>query len=157
VAAAGIAGGVARGLIETPFDVVKVSTQVEHTWTASMLCRGASATIARNAGLMGTFCVYRDVVPPLIPGGLNAFWTGALCSNLAWLTIWPLDVIKSQRQSGNFPGLSSWALLVKAARTGMLLRGLWPGLARSTISSGSSMVAYKRVEEWSATTFAAWR
>jgi hypothetical protein len=28
--------------------------------------------------------------------GLSPFLTGAICSNLAWLTIWPLDVVKTQ-------------------------------------------------------------
>ena len=32
----------------------------------------------------------------LVPGGLGPFWTGAICANLAWLTIWPIDVVKSQ-------------------------------------------------------------
>eukprot|EP00449_Zooxanthella_nutricula_P008548 CAMPEP_0198508172 /NCGR_PEP_ID=MMETSP1462-20131121/12784_1 /TAXON_ID=1333877 /ORGANISM="Brandtodinium nutriculum, Strain RCC3387" /LENGTH=288 /DNA_ID=CAMNT_0044237437 /DNA_START=41 /DNA_END=903 /DNA_ORIENTATION=- len=151
VALAGAAGGVARGLIEAPFDFVKVSKQVEQKWTPGLLFSGSGVTILRNAGLFCAFSVYRDIIPPLIPGGLSAFWTGALCSNLGWLTIWPLDVIKSQRQSGNYPGLSSRALLVEAARAGILFRGVLPGLARSTLANGCAMVAYKRIEELSAT------
>lgn len=107
VPVAGLVGGVARGIIEAPFDLVKVSRQVEQTWSVSTLFKGSAVTVARNAGLFCAFSVYRELIPPLIPGGLGTFWTGALCSNLAWLTIWPLDVIKSQRQSGNFSGHSS--------------------------------------------------
>lgn len=157
VAAAGAAGGVARGLIEAPFDSVKVSRQVEQRWSLSTLFRGAGVTTGRNTGLFCAFSVYRDTLPPLVPGGLSPFWMGAACSNLAWLTIWPLDVVKSQRQSGLYPGHSSWALLLEAARGGLLLRGVVPGLARSTLANGCAMVAYKRIEELANTQLPSWR
>lgn len=28
---------------------------------------------------------------PNLSGDISPFWTGAICSNLAWLTIWPLE------------------------------------------------------------------
>jgi len=157
VAVAGVAGGVARGAIEAPFDLVKVTRQVESKWTLSTLFRGSSVTMARNSALFCSFSIYRDIIPPLIPGGLSPFWTGAMCSNLAWLTVWPLDVIKSQRQSGNYAGKSSWALLAEAARSGLLLRGVAPGLARSTVANGCAMVVYKKVEEMALTPIQKWR
>jgi solute carrier family 25 carnitine/acylcarnitine transporter 20/29 len=157
VAVAGAAGGVARGLIEAPFDSVKVSRQVEQKWSFSTLFRGAGVTTGRNTGLFCAFSIYRDILPPLIPGGLSPFWMGATCSNLAWLTIWPLDVVKSQRQSGLYPGHSSWALLLESARGGLLLRGVVPGLARSTLANGCAMVAYKRIEELANTQLPSWR
>ncbi|CAE8592826.1 unnamed protein product [Polarella glacialis] len=157
IAVAGIAGGLARGVIEAPFDLVKVSQQVEQKWTVGTLYKGSTITLVRNSALFCAFSIYRDIVPPLIPGGLSPFWMGALSSNLAWLTIWPLDVIKSQRQSGNFPHHSSWALLVDAARGGLLFRGLMPGLARSTLANGSAMVVYKKVEEWGNVEVPKWR
>jgi solute carrier family 25 carnitine/acylcarnitine transporter 20/29 len=157
VAAAGAAGGVARGLIEAPFDSVKVSRQVEQKWSLNTLFRGSGVTIGRNAGLFCAFSIYRDILPPLVPGGLSPFWMGATCSNLAWLTIWPLDVVKSQRQSGLYPGHSSWALLLESARGGLLLRGVVPGLARSTLANGCAMVAYKRIEELANTQLPSWR
>lgn len=157
VATAGIAGGVARGLIEAPFDYIKVSRQVERSWSWSMLYRGAGVTILRNSALFGCFSIYRDVIPPLIPGGLSPFWMGALSSNLAWVTVWPLDVIKSQKQSGNYQGYTALALLKEASRTGLLFRGVIPGLLRSTLANGCGMVAYKRVEEFSGTQLQRWR
>jgi len=157
VAVAGVAGGMARGAIEAPFDLVKVTRQVESKWTLATLFRGSSVTMARNSALFCSFSLYRDIVPPLIPGGLSAFWTGALCSNLAWLTVWPLDVIKSQRQSGNYAGKSSRALLAEAARSGLLFRGVVPGLARSTVANGCAMVVYKKVEELACTPIQKWR
>jgi hypothetical protein len=148
VTVAGLSGGFARGIIETPVDFIKISSQVERRgWSVQHLLQATSVTLVRNSLLFGAFSIYRDVIPPLLPGSLSPFWVGALSSNLAWLTIWPLDVIKSQRQSGNFSDKSSLALLRDATRSGLLWRGLLPGLARSTLANGCAMVAYKKIEE----------
>ena len=88
---------------------------------------------------------FKDLSKQLIPGGLSPFWTGALCANAAWLTVWPMDVVKSQMQSGNYPNQTFYQLLQKNFRTGALFRGILPGLVRSTISNGCSMVVYKKV------------
>lgn len=157
VAVAGLAGGIGRGVIEAPFDRVKVTRQCEEPWTMRTLFQGSAVTIGRNAGLFCSFSIYRDVIPPLFPGGLSPFWMGAMCSNLAWLTIWPLDVIKSQRQSGLFQNHSSFSLLARAARGGILFRGVVPGIARSTIANGSAMVAYKKIEELAHMQLPRWR
>lgn len=144
---AGLAGGVARGVVEAPFEYIKVRRQVNQQWSFHLLYEGSAVTIGRNALMFGAFSIYRDVVPSFFPGGLSPFWLGAVSSNLAWLTIWPLDVIKSQVQSGNYPGWSAGALLKEAARTGSLFRGVMPGLLRSTIANGSAMVVYKEIEK----------
>ena len=41
--------------------------------------------------------------------------------------------------------MSALALLSNAARDGALFRGLLPGLVRSSIANGTSMVVYKKV------------
>jgi hypothetical protein len=66
---------------------------------------------------------------------------------LAWLTIWPLDVVKSQLQSGRFEGRHYSALLREIVTTDLAYRGLMPGLLRSFIANGLSMVVYKKVLE----------
>jgi hypothetical protein len=69
-----------------------------------------------------------------------------VCANLAWLTIWPLDVVKTQLQSGKYSGKSPLTLVKDVWRTGLIYRGLLPGLTRSTVANGLSMVVYKKVE-----------
>ena len=32
-----------------------------------------------------------DLLPQFVSWEISPFWTGAFCSNLAWLTIWPLE------------------------------------------------------------------
>ena len=96
----------------------------------------------QHGPVLGVRRVYGLLRPYL---GDSPFVYGATCSNLAWLTVWPFDVVKTQRQSGRHPGVSALALLSNAARDGALFRGLLPGLVRSSIANGTSMVVYKRV------------
>jgi solute carrier family 25 carnitine/acylcarnitine transporter 20/29 len=145
---AGVCGGISRGVIEGPLEYIKVRRQVQHRWKFAELFDGFGATILRNSFLFGSFVVYIDLSKQLIPGGMGAFLTGAICSNLAWLTIWPIDVAKSQIQSGNYKGKSFGYLIADAYRTGLIFRGLIPGLMRSTVANGCSMVAYKETEKF---------
>lgn len=89
-----------------------------------------------------------DLSKIYIPGGLNDFMTGGICASLAWLTIWPFDVIKTQRQSGKYQHQNSFELLVTIIKHGQLYRGIVPGLVRSTVANGCSMVVYKKVESY---------
>lgn len=148
VAIAGFIGGIGRGLVEGPFEYIKVRRQVGSTWKFSEIFTGSSATIFRNSFLFSFFMIYVDISKQIIPNGLSPFWTGALCSNLAWLTIWPLDVAKSQLQSGRTENKSYSDLIYDIFKTGKLFRGVLPGLMRSTIANGLSMMVYKRVESW---------
>jgi solute carrier family 25 (mitochondrial carnitine/acylcarnitine transporter), member 20/29 len=149
VAIAGFIGGIGRGLVEGPFEYIKVRRQVDAGWKFSEIFTGSSATIFRNSFLFSSFMIYVDISKQLLPnGGLSPFWTGALCSNLAWLTIWPLDVAKSQLQSGKYQHKSYGYLISDIISTGKLFRGILPGLTRSTIANGCSMMVYKRVESW---------
>jgi solute carrier family 25 carnitine/acylcarnitine transporter 20/29 len=157
VIVAGIAGGVGRGIVETPTDFLKIRRQVEKGWTLSNLMDGAGITLARNTSLFSFFVLYMDFSKQLcqagyVPStlmqpngeGLTPFAKGAICANLAWLTIWPLDVLKTQRQSGNYDG-NSFQLLKSNLQSGRMFRGILPGLFRSTIANGSSMVVYEYV------------
>jgi hypothetical protein len=66
--------------------------------------------------------------------------------------VWPLDVVKSQLQSGRFAGRSYLQLLRGLAtnsngngNVALAYRGLAPGLLRSFVANGCSMVVYRRV------------
>jgi solute carrier family 25 carnitine/acylcarnitine transporter 20/29 len=144
---AGFIGGICRGLVEGPFEYIKVRIQLGNAWRISDMFNGSSATLYRNSILFSTFVVYIDITKSVIDKDLHPFVTGALCSNMAWLTIWPMDVVKSQIQSGNYPGKSYMSLFISNFKTGSIFRGLMPGLARSTIANGCSMVVYKKVLE----------
>ncbi len=147
VVVAGFAGGIGRGLVEGPFEYVKTRRQVQTNWHIREVFSGSRATILRNSFLFSSFVIYMDISAQLVPGGLSPFWSGAICSNLAWLTVWPLDVVKSQMQSGLFAGKSLRWLATHNLQTGAVYKGLLPGLTRSFVANGLSMVVYRRVLE----------
>ena len=66
---------------------------------------------------------------------------------MAWLTIWPMDVVKSQIQSGAHDGKSMGHLLGDVFRTGAMLGTVTRSL-RSTVANGSAMVVYKKTESF---------
>mmetsp|Transcript_19147 Transcript_19147/g.35432 ORF Transcript_19147/g.35432 Transcript_19147/m.35432 type:complete len:256 (+) Transcript_19147:187-954(+) len=147
-ALAGLCGGIGRGLVEGPFDYIKVRRQVSGQWYFREMYKGLGVTVTRNAGLFCAFVTYIDFSKQIFKNdSLSPFLTGAICSNLAWLTIWPLDVIKSQRQSGLYEGKSSLVLLSDVFRSGKVFRGIVPGLARSFLANGCSMSVYTMIKE----------
>jgi len=146
VVVAGFCGGIARGLVETPFEYIKVRRQLSSEWRLSQAFQGGGATMLRNSVLFSSFVIYMDISKLYVQ--LSPFWLGSMCANLAWLTIWPMDVVKTQLQSGDaaVKGKSLPQVLMHVIKTRALFRGLVPGLMRSTISNGCAMVAYKKVQ-----------
>eukprot|EP00756_Hemistasia_phaeocysticola_P023514 Hpha_TRINITY_DN15899_c1_g12::TRINITY_DN15899_c1_g12_i1::g.190881::m.190881/K15109/SLC25A20_29, CACT, CACL, CRC1; solute carrier family 25 (mitochondrial carnitine/acylcarnitine transporter), member 20/29 len=146
---AGMFGGVGRGLVEGPADYIKVRQQVGEAWTLREMFtdRGTAMCMFRNIWLMGAFAFFVDL-SKYCNGGepVSPFLTGALCSCPAWLMVWPLDVVKSQAQSGLYK--SSFVDLLGAAyRSGALFRGLAPGLTRSFVANGTSFVMLKHTQK----------
>jgi hypothetical protein len=59
----------------------------------------------------------------------------------------PADVVKTQRQSGNYDDKKGLVQLFhENFQNGRFFRGLVPGLIRSSIANGSSMVVYEYVQ-----------
>lgn len=149
VVLAGFCGGLGRGIVEAPFEYVKVRRQLGTavSWNVrDVLGSGMGATVFRNSFLFSSFVVYMDIAKMLIPN-ISPFVLGSVCANLAWLSIWPLDVVKTAIQSGQYKDKSFSFLLKDTIRSGRLFRGLVPGLLRSTIANGLAMVVMKRVEK----------
>lgn len=147
VIAAGFMGDLGRGVIESPFEYVKVRRQVGEAWRLRDVYRGSGVTLTRNAFLFTFFMFNIDLSKQLVPGGLGPFLTGAVCASGAWLVIWPLDVLKSRRQSGLYDGVSSLKLMRDLVREGAMFRGLVPGLFRSIFANGASMMVYNHVQQ----------
>jgi hypothetical protein len=150
VVAAGWAGGISRGLVEGPFEMVKVRRQVVSGWRAGDVFRGFGTTLFRNSFLFSSFVIYMDIFKMQVmekrgydvAAGVQA----GICANMAWLTIWPLDVVKTRRQSGKYDGRSLGWLLGDAFRKGDMFRGLSMGMLRSFVANGISMEVYNWVE-----------
>jgi len=152
VVAAGFCGGIGRALVESPFEMVKVRRQVQTPITESameFLRTGALATLTRNGFLFSSFVVYMDLARKAdVPFIHSPFLMGGACATMAWITVWPLDVVKSRMQSGQLDNQKQMTeILMDVIRSGHIFRGLVPGLTRSFISNGTSMVVYKYVEQ----------
>lgn len=59
----GFCGGIARGLVEGPFEYIKVCRQLEKPWVLREVYNGSGATIFRNAFLFSFFVVYVLLLP----------------------------------------------------------------------------------------------
>ena len=57
VVVSGFCGGVARGIVEGPFEYVKVRRQVDMPWKMREMWNGAGATVLRNSFLFGSFVI----------------------------------------------------------------------------------------------------
>lgn len=127
-------------------------------------------TLLRNSFLFSAFVVYMDffnqIEQQVFPSGSleksvsfmsansRAFLQGAVCSSMAWATIWPLDVLKSYRQAAfletstmKLPALAKYIYQKEGGVIG-LYKGMGPGLLRSALANGCSMIVYKKVEQW---------
>ncbi|KAL7541080.1 hypothetical protein ACHAWF_006850 [Thalassiosira exigua] len=94
VVAAGWAGGIGRGMVEGPFEMVKVRRQVVSGWRFSDAFHGFGTTVFRNSFLFSSFCIYLDIFKQQmemrsIP--VSPFLHAGICANLAWFTIWPIE------------------------------------------------------------------
>lgn len=151
VVAAGWAGGIGRGLVEGPFEMVKVRKQVVAGWRLQDAFQGFGTTLFRNSFLFSGFVIYLDIFRQQVEVKhdlkVTPFIKAGICANLAWLTIWPLDVVKTRRQSGKYDGKSLVWLIGDAFRSGHMYRGLSVGMLRSFIANGASMEVYTVVEK----------
>ena len=57
VVIAGVCGGISRGLVEGPFEFIKVRQQVVNSWSFKEVFHGYGATMFRNAFLFGGFVI----------------------------------------------------------------------------------------------------
>jgi solute carrier family 25 carnitine/acylcarnitine transporter 20/29 len=146
----GCAGGIARGLIECPFDVAKTTRQTGTSWRLRELTRGLGANIARNAPLLTFFFIFADQVKHFnIPQSLRGFVTGSVCATMAWLLIFPLDVIKSRKQATSGIGKSFLYIvkdIYKSHGIRGFYRGIGPGMVRSLLANGFSFHFYTKTQ-----------
>ena len=167
VLAAGLASSLARTLLETPLELIKVRRQMGARWLVAPsaeealrnplaevrgLYRGFGVTFLRTWGLMGSFFVFVDVLErkhaDLLAVPIVGPWMkGGVCTVAAWFLVWPFEVLKNQIQAarGAADSETSWTRRARSvmAERGVLglYRGIGPGLLRAFVANGASMVA----------------
>lgn len=156
----GMCAGLARGLIETPMEYIKVNRQTQQGWLARELFKGCGVTCCRSVGLLTVFFVSLDSGRRHVPGAFTVpvvgpFFSGGLAGVMAWLAVWPLEYMKSQVQGHYGPEVSVATRMRKVwGERGFfgLYRGVVPGLTRSFVATGCSMIviqhAHRKLTEW---------
>jgi len=148
---AGAAGGVMRGSLETPAELVKTRLQLGYSWRGGHLLRGLGSTTLRTGAVIGVYWALveasRGLRAPLSPA-LSNFAAGGICSIAAWALIYPLDTAKSCIQAGSDLGiLDTLVLIYKRSGVAGLYAGIGAGLLRAFLANGAGMVAYGFVQQ----------
>ena len=174
---AAVASSTARALIECPMELIKVRQQTGQPWllprtagaSSSGLVRAAAEirnlytgfgpTWARTVGLMGTFFILVDSLERLAPQAVSIpligpFLKGGVCATLGWVVVWPLENLRTQIQA-RAPGVPENAGVFERARHVLrerggvpgLFRGMGPGLTRSMLANGTSMIVYDQCQK----------
>lgn len=174
VLTAGLIASFCRSLIETPLEFIKVRQQMAKAVTGGggvsgamshplvevrRLFTGFSVSFVRTWGLMGLFFVFVDHLERhhselLATPGLGPFVKGGVCATAAWIVVWPFELVKNQVQAGmaglpatsSLPARLSWVVNHRGGVRG-LYRGIGPGVTRSLIANGASMVAFSKCKE----------
>lgn len=168
VLVAAVVSSTARALIETPLELIKVRQQTSQRWLLAggaspaaqlrALYLGFGVTWSRTVGLMSTFFVLADSLerhaPALVAVPLlGPFLKGGVCATLGWVVIWPFEFIKNHLQAraagvAADAGVFARARHIVAERGGLLglYRGIGPGLLRSLLANGASMVVYDQCQ-----------
>ncbi|KAL9654276.1 hypothetical protein ABK040_010307 [Willaertia magna] len=172
---AGCFGGACRAIAETPVEYLKVRRQTYQSWKLNEMFRGFSATLLRNMFLLGTFFIFVDFFTqeyrnyqvrkelekyedkkaaenkPFEFKKLNPFFVGSACSTLAWLLVFPFDVIKSQIQSMKVTEqlgvVQRLTIVGKTLGFRGFFRGVVPASARSIVANGLSMIVFDYVSK----------
>ena len=154
-ACGGAAGGLARAVLEFPFEAAKVRAQasikVHSVWD---LLRGFEVTALRNMTVIACFWSFmetsKDLRNAMVPVDefprLNAFVAGGGCSAAAWAVIYPFDVIKSNVQAQeSTPSRIASASGGNKAKNGIKrIRGSWVEYAHILRSGAHEEASMRR-------------
>lgn len=168
VLVAAVASGSVRSVIETPLAFMKVRRQTGSDWRIERsagvsftrhwltqgreLYVGSAPTLYRSCTMLGAFFVLNDYCSRLLPSLntmviLGPFVKGGVCASVGWVAAWPFEVVKSRVQADTvreYHRMSVTTILARIVREEgfrALFRGILPGLSRSFVSNGVSMIA----------------
>ena len=79
VVIAGWAGGIGRGMVEGPFEMVKVRRQIVSGWDFRDMFQGFGTTVFRNSFLFSSFVMYMDILKQQV----RLLWAIAILKSLS--------------------------------------------------------------------------
>lgn len=151
---AGLVSSTARTAIEVPCEYIKIKRQLNEPWRESFFkeaYRGAFLSWARMVVALGGYFLFMDITSRKYAylfdtPALGTFLQGSICATTAWAAAWPLELLRTTKQAGLYPGLGALerTAAILRDRGGIigLYRGIGPGLLRSIVANGSATLAY---------------
>lgn len=157
----GLGAGLLTTLTVTPCERVKIRSQLQHLPVYhsfkqiirqdgfASLYRGWSATLTREVPGYGLYFLTYEEVKKRKPvlNTWESFGTGALCGMVAWIVIYPSDVVKTQMQEHNMGLRKATSKLWRAGGIGSFYKGLRWGLSRAVVLHGGVFLGYENIKK----------
>jgi hypothetical protein len=142
---AGALAGVANSFVASPFELVKIANQRNLRFRDELLSkgvghltRGLGETIIREAPYyFFYFPLYQGLKDLSVP----SFLSGGIAGTLPWIVIYPLDVIKTHKQTPNHACCLPQFMRTYGYRG--LYKGLVPTIMRAFPTHGVTWLAYE--------------
>lgn len=155
VVCGGIVSGTCRALIECPFEYTKVRRQVGLSWQVKDLYNGFRPTWFKGMGMMTTYFTTIDTLRRnfnAFDSKLKLFIANGSAASLAFIAIWPIEIVKNQVQSKNITEYSVakevYKNITKDGAIRGLFRGVGPGVGSVFIRNGCSMLVMQKVQKF---------
>lgn len=154
-----IIAGLVRAMIECPFEYIKVQGQIGSKWKLINIFQGFKLLLVRSSILMTTYFSSVDIFrrkTDVFKTNSGLFIMNGFCSVLAWISIWPLEIVKNQIQSLNPNDFNKNYKIINIlkeniSKNGLLAgisRGSIPGLVSVFIRSGSAMIVMQNAQRF---------
>eukprot|EP01006_Ploeotia_vitrea_P067298 TRINITY_DN96899_c0_g1_i1.p1 TRINITY_DN96899_c0_g1~~TRINITY_DN96899_c0_g1_i1.p1 ORF type:complete len:281 (+),score=5.73 TRINITY_DN96899_c0_g1_i1:75-917(+) len=159
VVCAGFVAATVRAFIECPIEYAKVCGQTHQKWKLNKIYTGFWVNWFRTGFLMTIYFCNIDTIrrkTNAFDSNLGRFLANGLSATMAFILIWPAEVLKNQVQAGLTESGSTtrermnW--IYKNHGPLGFFRGLLPGVMCVFLRNGSAMVvmqqAQKKFREW---------
>lgn len=154
----GLLAGVITTLTVTPFERIKVRSQINNTDTLqtikniikldsiSSFYRGWTATLFREVPGYGLYFYVYEKMKRDNNNLLYSFLTGSSCGITAWIFIYPSDPIKTVMQNDNIGFLESTKKIYNSSGILGFYKGYSWGLIRAGILHGGVFMGYEGIK-----------
>ena len=132
----GLCAGVVSGILTSPIDKYKIQMQTKSNKSRY----GLFSCIAREVPACG---IYFGSYAAMREQDQSVLISGAIAGTLSWLFTYPLDIMKTQIQSGESPNIRTVYNKIKSGQI-VLTNGLGFCLARAFIINGIGFTVYEK-------------
>lgn len=150
----GIFSGTCRAIIECPFEYTKVRRQIGLSWDFKNLYNGFGPTWCKAAGMMTTYFTLVDSFrrhTNAFNNKFKLFLTNGFCASMAFIAIWPFEIVKNRVQSKNLQNYSIFKEIKNNIKDEGVLKGLYrgvgPGVSSVFIRNGCSMILMQKCQK----------